>query len=367
MGVFARLTSQTHPLSIKELASRMLKFLLHRLVWMIPVLLLILVIVFLLGHLMPGSPWSNDAGGRRAMSNISMDEATRKALDRRFGLDDPLWKQFASYMIGRVDQEGAFVCGLVCGNMGPSFRQRGRSVNDILFGAPTRDKTILESRFIYSLRLSGYAFLMAAAIGIPLGIFAALRANTWTDYLIKGLASLLISMPNFVIGLLMIIVLGGSLHLITISPINWDEFTFKTWFAPIFILGIGMTAAFIRLTRASILDVMRRDFIRTARSKGAPPPRVIALHVVKNAAIPLVTFSGPALLELFAGSFVIEFMFGFPGMASEFIRSVVARDYLVIMGVTLVYALLIAGTNLIADLAYGMIDPRIRVEQAGGL
>lgn len=339
----------------------MFKFVVNRVLWTIPVMLVILVVVFWLGHAMPGSPWQNEAGGQRAMSNTSMDEVTMRALNRRFGLDDPLWKQFTNYLIGRQDADGTFICGVICGNLGPAYRQRGRSVNELLFGAPNKKKTVLESRFVYSLRLSGYAFFMAALVGIPLGIASALRQGTWFDYAVKTFASLLISMPNFVVGLLLIVVLGGTLHWIIIAPTQWQVFDFRTWFAPVFILGIGTMAAFIRLTRASILDVMRQDFIRTARAKGARLPRIVLIHLIRNALIPLITFSGPALLELFAGSFVIETMFGFPGMGREYITSVLARDYLVIMGVTLVYALMITGVNLLVDVLYGAVDPRISV------
>lgn len=338
----------------------MLKFIARRFVWTLPVLLAILIAVFLIMHAIPGGPF--DTGGdRRALANQQMDERTKNTLKERFGLNDPPWKQFVTYVFGANDSSGKFTCGLVCGNLGPSYRQQGRTVQDILFSAP-KGKTFFESRFAYSLRLSVYAFLTALLIGVPLGIFAAARHGTWGDTVVKSLSTLLISMPNFVIGLLMIILLGGELHLIVIAPSNWQTVDPRIWFAPIFILSMGTLAAFIRLTRASLLEVMRRDFVRTAHGKGASQRRVIFLHILKNAMIPLITFSGPALLELFAGSFVIETMFGYPGMGREFIDSVVRLDYSMIMGVVVIYAVMIAGVNILVDLLYGYNDPRVRVE-----
>jgi len=339
----------------------MLKFIARRVIWMVPVLLVILTVVFLLMHAIPGGPFDSESSNRRALANMGMDETTKNALRQRFGLNEPLWLQFTGYLIGRSDAQGNFICGLICGNMGPSYRQRGRTVEDILFSAP-KGKTFLESRFAYSMRLSLYAFLVALLLGLPLGIISAVRQGTPVDFAIKSFSTMLISLPNFVVGLMMIIILGGELHLIVIAPTSWENLDPRVWFAPITILSLGTMAAFIRLSRASLLEVMRRDFVRTARGKGASERRVVALHILKNALIPIITFSGPALLELFAGSFVIEAMFGYPGMGREFIDSVVRLDYSMIMGVVIIYALLIAGVNILVDLLYGYIDPRIRLD-----
>lgn len=338
----------------------MLRFVIRRILWMVPVLLSILVIVFLLMHAMPGGPWENSRTDQRALTNIGVDPKTIDALSRRFGLDEPLWKQFISYVIGRSDTDGQFICGMLCGNLGPSYRQRGRSVQEILF-SPPKGKTFFQSQFGYSLRLTLYAFTFSLALSLFLGITAALRYNTWVDYAIKTFMTLFISMPNFVIGLLLILLLSSDLHLIVIIPTTWDTFDPRVWLLPILILGIGTLASFTRLTRASILEVIRKDYIRTARAKGAKERRVVYRHILKNALIPLVTYSGPALLELFAGSFVIETMFSYPGMGRQYINAAVSRDYSMILGVTLIYALLIAGVNILVDLLYGWIDPRIRV------
>ncbi len=342
----------------RKVGSSLIKFILRRILWTLPVLLVILLVVFLLMHSIPGSPFDS-GGGQRALANSSMDTITRDTLIRRFGLDQPLWKQFTVYVIGSTLPDGRFECGLICGKMGPSYRQRGRMVQDVLFAAP-KGQTFFQSRFGYTIRLSLYAFSAALLVGMPLGILAAVEHHTWLDMAIKTFATLLISMPSFVIGLVIIIVLGGELHLITIAPTNWQTMDPKVWFAPITILSLGTMAAFIRLTRTSLLEVMRRDYVRTARAKGARQRRVVGLHILKNALIPLITFSGPALMELFAGSFVIEVMFGYPGMGREFVQSVVRLDYSMIMAVAVVYAVLIVGVNILVDVLYGTVDPRIR-------
>ena len=337
----------------------MMRYFLRRLLWVLPVVLSIIIVVFFLMHAIPGSP-IDTGDGRPALPNAGLDETTRAALMRRFGYDQPVWKQLGYYLFGRATPDGGFDCGLICGDLGPSFRQRGRPVQDILF-APPKNGTVFESRFGYSLRLTLYAFTAALMTGISLGALAAVRHHTWLDRLVKIIATLLIALPNFVTGLLIIIVLGGELHLIQIAPSNWQTWDPKVWFAPIFILSLTTTAAFIRLTRASLMEVMRKEFVRTARAKGASERRVINLHIMRNALIPIITFSGPALIELFAGSFVIEVMFGYPGMGREFIQSVTRLDYSMILAVALIYGLLIAGINIVVDLLYGMVDPRIRL------
>lgn len=340
----------------------MLRFIARRVVWMFPVLLVILAAVFLLMHAIPGGPWDSDGIEKRAMNTVMMDPISKKALYQRYGLDDPLWLQFTGYLIGRKDPaSGTFICGLVCGNMGPSYHARGMTVQEILF-KPMEGNNLFTSRFAYSLRLSSYAFLLALLVGLPLGVLAAVRAGTWADYAIKSFATLLISVPNFVLGLILLIVLSGNLHLIVVAPIEWNTLDPRVWATPVIILSVGVMAGLIRLTRAALLEMLRRDYVRTARAKGLREELVVYRHMLKNALIPIVTFSGPALLELFAGSFVVEVMFSYPGMGRQYIEAARTLDYAMILGVTLVYALMIALVNLVVDLLYGAIDPRIRAE-----
>ncbi len=338
----------------------MIRAIIRRVLWTIPVLFTVVAMAFLLMHAAPGSPWEKDPS-KLALVHFSMDEATMRALDRRFGLDKPLWRQFMLYVVGDFDQQGEFICGLACGNLGPSLSLRGRSVQDILFSAP-EGKTFWESAFGYSLRLGVLALLFAVAIGIPVGVIAAVKQNTWIDYLVTLLATLGISIPNFVVGLVLIVlIVTFGANTITVVPRSWSSNPL-TWILPAAVLSTGTLSTTARLTRTSMLEVMRQDYVRTARAKGLKERVVINRHILKNALIPVITMIGPALAELIAGSFIIEMMFGFPGMGRTYANSITNFDYPLIMGATLLYALLVVLFNLSVDLAYGLLDPRIRIK-----
>jgi oligopeptide transport system permease protein len=331
----------------------MIRFIVRRLFWMLPVLVLITLVTFLLMHAAPGGPWDRDPGRRQ------VDPATQEMLNHQFGLDKPMWRQFVAYTFGDFDDEDGFVCGAICGNLGPSYRQRGRTVQDILFDVPD-EKLIWESRFGYSMRLGLLALLLAVIIGIPSGIFAALRQNSWIDYLSALVANIGVSLPNFVIGIYLIIIFGVVLHWVNVVPRSWDNP--KVWIIPALVLGFGTMAFTARLTRSAMIEVMRQDYIRTARAKGLRESTVVNRHMLKNALIPVVTILGPALANLVTGSFIIETMFGFPGIGREYVQAISNRDYSMILGSTLVYGVLIALSNLSVDIMYGVLDPRIRVE-----
>ncbi len=247
---------------------------------------------------------------------------------------------------------------LVCGNLGPSYRTRGRTVQDILF-SPPEEKPFWYSRFGYSVRLGLIALSMAIFVGIPIGVIAALRQNTIVDYASLFIATLGISVPSFVMGILLIIVFASWLGWIDVVPKKWD--TFRPWIVPAAVLGFGTMAYAARLTRSSMLEVLNQDYVRTARAKGLAERVVVVVHMIKNALIPVVTILGPALAALVTGSFIIETMFGFPGMGRAYVQSIGQRDYSMIMGTTLIYAVLVAGANLSVDLVYVLIDPRIRL------
>jgi oligopeptide transport system permease protein len=331
----------------------MTTYLVRRLFWMIPVLFAISLVTFLLMHAAPGGPWDRDPNRRQ------LDAATTAKLNEQFGLDKPMWRQYVSYVIGDFDgPEGEFVCGAICGNLGLSYRQRGRTVQDILFVAP-QGKPFWESRFAYSVRLGLMALGIAVAIGIPAGILAALRQNTWIDYVSAFVATMGISIPNFVIGIYLIIIFAVTLHLINVVPRSWAEV--RAWFIPALVLGFGTMAFTARLMRASMVDVMRQDYIRTARAKGLREQTVINRHMVKNALIPVVTILGPALAGLITGSFIIETMFAFPGIGREYVQAISNRDYSMILGTTLLYGVMIALANLTVDIVYSVLDPRIRL------
>ncbi len=329
------------------------KFLLRRLLWLIPVILVVSTITFVLMHAAPGGPWDRDLSARQ------VDPATQKMLDTFYGLDKPLWRQFTTYLVGDKDSKGVFKCGLICGNLGPSYRQRGLTIQQILF-RPPEEKNILYSRFGYSMRLGIYALLFAIIIGIPAGVISALKQNTMIDYTSLFIVTIGISVPNFVMAIFLIIIFASTLHMVSIVPRSWDEVS--VWVLPAVILGFGTMARTARLTRASMLETMRQDFIRTARSKGLSERVVIIRHMIKNSLIPVVTMLGPSLAALVTGSFIIETMFGFPGMGRAYVTAIGQRDYSMIMGTTLIYAVLVALANVSVDIIYVFLDPRIRLD-----
>ena len=330
----------------------MLTYFIRRLIWLVPVLVVVGAITFFLMHNAPGGPWDRDPSGRQ------VDAATQARLNEYYGLNKPLWRQFMAYMVGDVNSQGGFVCGLVCGNMGPSYRSRGQMVEDMLFDAPP-GKPFWDSRFGHSLRLGLLALLIAIVVGIPVGVIAALKQNSLVDYVSLFIATAGVSVPSFVIAIFLIIVLATWLHLIPVVPRTWTEI--RPWLLPALVLGFGTLAYTARLTRASMLEVLRQDYIRTARAKGLSERVVVNRHMIKNALIPVVTILGPALAALVTGSFIIETMFGFPGVGRAYVQAISQRDYSMIMGTTLLYVLLVSLANLSVDLIYTVIDPRIRL------
>jgi oligopeptide transport system permease protein len=333
----------------------MLTYLIRRLFWLVPVLVTVSAVTFIIMHSAPGSPWDTSEERRQ------VDASTQKSLNAFYGLDKPMWRQFTSYVFGDWDSKNnKLVCGMICGNLGPSYRQRGRSVQDILFAAP-EGKTKWQSRFGYSLRLGLVALSFAIFLGIPIGILAALKQNTIWDYSALFVATSGISVPSFVLAIFMIIIFGSWLHWIDILVDDWSQP--KYWVMPALVLGFGTMAYTARLTRSAMLEVLRQDYVRTARAKGLAERLVVLRHMLKNALIPVITILGPALAGLVTGSFIIETMFSFPGMGRAYVQAISQRDYSMIMGTTVVYALLVAVANLSVDLVYGLIDPRIRLEE----
>ena len=333
----------------------MTTYLIRRLFWLIPVLFTVSAVTFIIMRSAPGSPWDTAEDKRQ------VDASTQKSLEAFYGLNKPAWRQFTGYVIGDWnDQTGKFACGMICGNLGPSYRQRGRSVQNILFSAPD-GKTFWQSRFGYSLRLGLTALAFAIFIGIPIGIIAALKQNTLWDYTALFLATSGISVPSFVLAIFLIIIFGSWLHWIDIIVDDWTQV--KYWFMPALVLGFGTMAFTARLTRSAMLEVLRQDYVRTARAKGLAERVVVLRHMLKNALIPVITILGPALAGLVTGSFIIETMFSFPGMGRAYVQAISQRDYSMIMGTTVIYALLVAVANLSVDIVYVFVDPRIRLEE----
>ena len=334
----------------------MFRYLLMKFVSVLTALVGVTLVTFLLMRAIPGSPWSNYSNSPRPILNLTLDESSMRELDRRFGLDLPLWRQFTRYVIGDFDEEGDFFCGALCGNLGPSIRQRGRTVQNILFGPP-EGKTFWQSRFGYSIRLVLLGSVIAAGLGISLGVLSALKPNSSLGRAISVALAALISIPNFVLGLLAIIVLAVWLNLMDVLP-DWD--TLGNWIVAAFVLAAMPMASIARVTRASVINLLHEDYVRTARAKGLRESRVILVHVMSNALVPIITFLGPALVEMFTALLIVENLYAFPGFGREYWAAVLQLDYPMIMGLTLIYAIGIVLVNILTEILSVMLDPRLR-------
>jgi oligopeptide transport system permease protein len=308
---------------------------------LIPVILVVSILTFASGHLAPGGPFDRAGMGRE------LPPQTIEILNRKFHLDEPIWKQYLIYM-------GNFLQG----DLGPSYQYKGQSVSDIIFGSQA-GQTILTSRFGRSMELGLIAFVFACVVGIPLGVISAVKQNTWIDHSALFLATAGITIPSFIIGIVLLIVFGVQLGWFPVVTTDYSDP--RSWVLPAFTLSLALLAFLARLTRASLLETLRQDYVRTARAKGLRPQVVVLKHALRNSFIPVATVLGPALAALITGSFIIEYVYSFPGMGQYFIQGVSARDYSMVMGLTLFYAILITIANLWVDIAYAFLDPRIQV------
>jgi oligopeptide transport system permease protein len=246
-----------------------------------------------------------------------------------------------------------YMTGVFRGDLGPSYASKGaESVQQLI-----------ARKFPVSLKLGIVALVFSIVVGIPLGVVAALRQNSWLDYFSLGTSTLGVSVPTFVSGLLLLLLLSSSFGFSPIrGPEEWAGFG-PAYILPGIVLGLGTMAFIARLTRTSMLEIKRQDYIRTARAKGLASRRVVTGHMFRNALIPIVTILGPAAADLVTGSIIIESIFGAPGLGREFVESISKRDYSVIMGTAIFYAVLVALANVVVDLSYGFVDPRIRVRR----
>lgn len=275
-------------------------------------------------HLVPGGPWDREK---------QLAPQVVEALNRKYGLDKPFFVQY-----------GNFLLGLVQGDLGVSYSYQDRNVTDILMqGLP---KTAI---------LGVTAFTLAIIIGISLGMAAALNQNSWIDYVSVLFSTIFASIPGFVLAILLMIVFSVLLHWLPTG--GWGSV--EQIILPAFALAALPAAYTARITRASTLEVMRQDYVRTARSKGLRERVVLLRHILRNSLIPVVTIAGPEFANLVTGSFIIENIFSIPGIGRLFVQGIFARDYGLIMGSVLFYAFVIAVVNLIVDILYAVIDPRI--------
>ena len=332
-----------------------MSFIVRRLLWAIPVLFVVALVTFVLMHLAPGGPFDRDDNRKQ------VDPATVRALNARFGLTKPpyvnsaalhaLWEQGERnpFRLGRAWLDGQFFDYLINashGDLGPSYRERGKDVQDIL-----------RAQWPYSLRLGLVAFAVAVLVGIPLGVLAALKQNSLIDYVSLFLATVGVSVPSFVTGLLVIILFGTKLGWIAIATNNWT--TWPPYLAPGLVLGFGSMSFITRIMRTTMLEVKHQEYVRTAYAKGLGDRRIGTRHMLRNSLIPVVTLLGPELVNLVVGATIIEAIFGIPGIGKYFVDAIGERDYSMIMGTTLIYALLIVIANLLVDLSYALLDPRI--------
>jgi len=336
----------------------MLNFFIGRVARILLILLSVELLVFLLIHSIPGSPWDSSSSQARAMSNIYVDAKTLERRGHYFGMDLPLWRQFTRYMIGDVHEGGTFVCGVVCGNLGPSLRHVGRTVQDVLF-RPPRGHDAWNSRFGYTIRLVSLSFAFVALLGIPLGVASAYWARSRFDQVLSTVLTSVSSIPIFILGLLGIIVFASGLNWINVLP-DWTEP--KYWVLPTLLLSVIPLANLVRIARAAMLNAMSGDYIRTARAKGLTRPQTMWRHILPNALISILTYLLPIFVELLAASFIIEGVFAFPGFGHEYWDSITALDYAMIMGITFLYACGITLANLLLETICRVIDPRMRAQ-----
>ena len=306
----------------------MTAYILRRLLWMLPTLLIVFTLTFVVVRATPGSPWDE--------SEKPLPEAVKKNLEKQYHLDDPLYKQYSDYLWNALH-----------GDFGPSYRSVERSVSEII-GATLP----------VSMQLGLASMLFALLVGIPLGALAAVKHNTWIDYLSSLITVTGISTPPFVRVSLLIVFF--SLFLAWLPTGGWEGIFDARAIIPVIAIGSGPTAILARYTRSSLLEVQGQDYIRTARAKGVGETAITAFHAMKNALIPVVTIAGVTLANVITGAFFVERIYGVPGIARQFIDSVTGRDYPLLLGIVLIFAVLIMVVNLLTDLSYGYLDPRIR-------
>ena len=309
----------------------MIKFILRRILETVPVLLCVAAMTFFMCRLAPGGPFDDDK---------QVTAEVREQLNKQFNLDKPLHVQFYQYLINLPNLQ--------------SFKHPSRTVGDII-----------SQKFPVSAKLGFLAMCIALGIGIMFGVIASLRPNSYIDYIPSSLAMIGICLPTFVMGPILIYIF--SLKLKWLPATGWGGFDGDIFFAsdmilPSLTLGLFYAAYISRLTRGGMLDILTQDYIRTAKAKGASAPRVLMKHALRGGLLPVISFMGPAVAGLIAGSFVIETIFNIPGLGQDFVISAFNRDYTLILGVVMFYATLIIVLNLIVDILQVTLNPKLKFE-----
>ena len=309
----------------------MLKFILRRILETVPVLLCVAAMTFFMCRLAPGGPFDDDK---------QVTAEVREQLNKQFNLDKPLYAQFYQYLVNLPNLQ--------------SFKYPSRTVGDII-----------TQKFPVSAKLGFLAMCIALSIGIMFGVIASLRPNSYIDYIPSSIAMIGICLPTFVMGPILIYIF--SLKLKWLPATGWGGFDGDVFFSsdmilPSLTLGLFYAAYISRLTRGGMLDILTQDYIRTAKAKGASAPRVLLKHALRGGLLPVISFMGPAVAGLIAGSFVIETIFNIPGLGQDFVKSAFNRDYTLVLGVVMFYATLIVILNLIVDILQVSLNPKLKFD-----
>lgn len=306
----------------------MTRYVFRRLGGAIIILWVIITVTFALMHAIPGGPFTTEK---------KLPPQVKASIEAKYHLDDPVWKQYGDYL-----------GGVITGDLGPSYKYEGRSVNDIISDA-----------FPISAQLGLLSLMVAVAGGIAAGAISAMRPNSIVDYAVTILSTIGISVPTFIIGAVLVYVVGFELGWFPVAL--WRGPSYMV--LPVLTLAAQPMAFIARLTRSGLLDVYQQEYIRTARAKGLSSWTILTRHALGNAILPVITYLGPLAASLLTGSFIVETIFAIPGLGQYFVTSIYNRDYTVILGITIFYSALVVFLNILVDMIYPLIDPRVTTEE----
>ena len=306
----------------------MTRYVFRRLGGAIIILWVIITVTFALMHAIPGGPFTTEK---------KLPPQVKASIEAKYHLDDPVWKQYGDYL-----------GGVITGDLGPSYKYEGRSVNDIISDA-----------FPISAQLGLLSLMVAVVGGIAAGAISAMRPNGIVDYAVTILSTIGISVPTFIIGAVLVYVVGFELGWFPVAL--WRGPSYMV--LPVLTLAAQPMAFIARLTRSGLLDVYQQEYIRTARAKGLSSWTILTRHALGNAILPVITYLGPLAASLLTGSFIVETIFATPGLGQYFVTSIYNRDYTVILGITIFYSALVVFLNILVDMIYPLIDPRVTTEE----
>lgn len=306
----------------------MTRYVFRRLGGAIIILWVIITVTFALMHAIPGGPFTTEK---------KLPPQVKASIEAKYHLDDPVWKQYGDYL-----------GGVITGDLGPSFKYEGRSVNDIIGDA-----------FPISAQLGLLSLVVAIVGGITAGAISAMRPNSIVDYAVTVLSTIGISVPTFIIGAVLVYIVGFELGWFPVAL--WRGPSYMV--LPVLTLAAQPMAFIARLTRSGLLDVYQQEYIRTARAKGLGSWTILTRHALGNAILPVITYLGLLAASLLTGSFIVETIFAIPGLGQYFVTSIYNRDYTVILGITIFYSALVVFLNILVDMIYPLIDPRVTTEE----